>query len=512
MDEPERSESPRRLRDGGPVGAAPAGDRDGTRASRPVNRDPAAVAIGNASLLSAGYVLLGWRWRAAGVGLVTFVLVLILATAVRTVWFEFVVLGWWLALIVHGWLLAGGWPRRRRRTGNRSRLITALALALPVLVAFALLRFDVARINGDVASAVRDGDCARATAALDDRSPADYLADAPGAVHGRSTGRACAQIATAADQLNLALGGDGDALTKGLGGLRTVLAQEPGHEAMVDRTLDSFLGHLPVPNACDTETILDGLRGQGSAAGDRLARAAGVVPRLAPAAIVGCGDSRMASSDWEQARTEYGRPLERYPGDPLAVRATDGVRKAGQQIELAQVRGLLGGAGSGTGAGGGGAQPAYCANPAPYSGAAPGTGGGLHPALLVGDNTYVGKLPAEWWRTDVADAALVVCAGAKEMGDTVRSCSYSSTFNPFGAGQSVAFHKIAIPVKVIEVLTGHVVSDQRVQVNGASCPETVHYTTSTILDTGPPPDMYVDASDDAVVGGVRAALGPVIAP
>ncbi|OHV39241.1 hypothetical protein BCD49_12265 [Pseudofrankia sp. EUN1h] len=488
--------------DGGRPGAAPAGAAADPRGSLPLNRHPLAVAIGNASLLCVGYVMLGWRRRAVAVGLVTFVLVIVLATAVRTGWFEVVFAAWWLALVVHGWLLAGGWPRRRRRAGGRARLVTALAFALPMLAAVALLRLDVAGINSDLAGAVRDGDCPRATAALDERSAAHYLADPPGAAQGDVTGRACAQIQNADAQFDAALGADDGALTQGFSDLSGVLADMPGHERMVDRVLDGFLDRLPVSDACDTVKILDGLRAR-KPTGDRLDRAAGVVPRLAPAAIVGCGDSLLAASDWEPARTEYQRLLDQYPGDKLASKATDGIRKAGQQIELAHVRDLLG---TGTG----GTQPAYCSGPAPYSGAAPYRGGSPNRALVRGDNTYVGKLPPEWFTNDVADAVVVVCAGDKEYGDTVRSCSYESTFSPFG--QSVAFKKIAIPIKVIEVQTGRVVSDLRVQINGASCPASISYTTSGYIDTGPPSQMYVDASDDAIAGGVRAALGPVIAP
>ncbi|ONH30903.1 hypothetical protein BL253_11955 [Pseudofrankia asymbiotica] len=473
------------------------------RGSLPLNRGPLAVAIGNASLLCVGYVMLGWRRLAVAVGLVTFVLVILLATAFQTVWFELVFLAWWLAQIAHSWFLAGGWPRRRRRAGGRTPLITALVLALPVLAAVALLRFDVARINADVAGAVRDGDCARATEALDRRSAAHYLADAPGAVSGDATGKVCARLRAIAAQFDDALDGDKGALAQGFTGLSAILADAPDHERLVDGVLSGFLDRLPVHDACDTETILDGLRAR-KPTGDLLDRASGVVPRLAPAAIVGCGDSLLASSDWEPARTQYQRLLDQYPGDKLAGKATDGIRKATQQVELAHVRELLG-----TGSGGG--QPAYCSNPAPYSGAAPHGGDGPYRTLLRGDNTYVGQLPAEWLTDDVANAVLVVCAGAKEYGDTVRTCSYETHFGVFGS-KDVAFKKIAVPIRVYEVQTGRLVSDLRVQVNGPNCPSTISYTSYGYVDTGPPSEMYVDASDADVTAAVRGALAPVIAP
>ncbi|WP_083418283.1 hypothetical protein [Pseudofrankia sp. BMG5.36] len=503
MDLPERPDSSNAPGNGGRTGAGPAGDSPDQRGSLPPSRSPLAVAIGNASLLCVGYVMLGWRRRAAAVGLVTLVLVILLASAIQTVWFELVFLAWWLALVAHGWFLAGGWPRRRRRAGGRTRLVTALALALPVLAAVVLLRLDVARINSDLAGAVRDGDCGKATAALDRRSAAHYLADSPGAASGDATGRVCARLRVAAAQFDDALDGDKSALTQGFSGLSGVLADAPGHERLVEGVLSGFLDRLPVHDACDTETILDGLRAR-KPTGDMLDRATGVVPRLAPAAIVGCGDSLLASSDWEPARTQYQRLLDQYPGDKLAGKATDGIRKATQQVELAHVRELLG-----TGSGGG--QPAYCTNPAPYSGAAPHGGDGPYRTLLRGDNTYVGQLPAEWLTDDVADAVLVVCAGAKEYGDTVRTCSYETSFGVFGS-KDVAFKKIAVPVRVYEVQTGRLVSDLRVQVNGPNCPSTISYTTYGSFDTGPPSEMYVDASDADVTAAVRGALAPVIDP
>jgi hypothetical protein len=69
-------------------------------AARP--RDPLAVAVANASLLGIGYLLLGRRQLAAVAVLITAVLVAMLATVNRTLWFEILVLAWWVAQIAHG--------------------------------------------------------------------------------------------------------------------------------------------------------------------------------------------------------------------------------------------------------------------------------------------------------------------------------------------------------------------------------------------------------------------------
>ncbi|WP_051466417.1 tetratricopeptide repeat protein [Pseudofrankia saprophytica] len=462
-----------------------------------------AIAVANASLLCVGYVRLGWRKRALAVGLVTLTLVILLGTAFRTVWFEIVFVVWWFAQVAHGWFLAGGWPRRRPRARVRAGLRPALALALPLLLFVSLLRLDVARINGDVAAAVRDGDCARATKALDRRTWAHYLVDGPGAVRSDSTGPVCSRIEIADGQFDAVLRGDEAALTLGFDGLADVLADAPGHEHMVDAVLDRFLDRLPLRDSCYTVTILDRLRAR-KPTGDLLDRAGGTVPRLAPAAIVDCGDSLLASQKWEPARTTYQRLLDEYPGDKLAGRATDGARKAGQQIELAHVRELLKTGAQGTPSG-------YCAGPAPYSGAAPYGGDGPYRTLFIGGSKYLNGLPAEWSTHDIADAVLAVCAGGKGYGDATRSCSYESrpgSDGPF----TVTFHKIAISVKVYEVRTARLVSDIRLQVDGVSCPSNIFWGSFSYEESRAPGDMFVRVSDDEIAATVRDALKPVIDP
>src|SRR5205809_338768 len=56
--------------------------------------DPLAVALGNASLLSVGYLILGRRKLAVAAGLVTIALVSVLVSVARP-WCQVVVLVWW---------------------------------------------------------------------------------------------------------------------------------------------------------------------------------------------------------------------------------------------------------------------------------------------------------------------------------------------------------------------------------------------------------------------------------
>src|SRR4051794_26305915 len=97
------------------------GMADATRAGP----DPLAVALGNASLLSVGYLMLGRRVLAFGAGVVTLLLISVLVSVARS-WCEFVVLLWWAAVIAHGWFLAGG--RTHRVTVRGQRLVAFGAL------------------------------------------------------------------------------------------------------------------------------------------------------------------------------------------------------------------------------------------------------------------------------------------------------------------------------------------------------------------------------------------------
>jgi hypothetical protein len=470
---------------------------------RPVNNDPVAVALGNASLLNVGYLMLGRRGLAALTGLVTLVLLIILGTAARTLWFEIVVLLWWFTLVAHGWYLAGGWPRRRRRAGSRSRLFLGVAFFLPVLVADTLLRVHVASINRRVTAAVRTGDCPRATAALDDRWAGDYLADAPGTVRGAGTGRVCGRLGDTAGRLDaVATNGDPSSLPPALKDLSAVLAARPDHGRMVLRTLDDFLGRLPLSNPCDTVKVLDTLGAYSTRDAVRdQARAA--VPRLAPSALLGCGDREFQAKDWNGAKSSFQRLLDEYPKSPLLPKAFGGLVAANRAIELDHVRAALGA----------GPDTSYCSDPVTWSGATQYRAASPNRAVLHGQNTYTNQLPGDWLVDDVAKAPLVICVSPKEYGDVVQSCDYDSDARTsvFGT-RTVSFHKVAVPIRVVEVLTGRVVADLRVQVTGASCPSVINYTTLGYFDTGPSPDMYVDVPDSTVSTAVRDALAPVINP
>lgn len=454
-------------------------------------RDPLAVALGNASLLSAGYWLLGRRVLAVITTLVTVGLILILALAAKTLWFEFVVAGWWVALIVHGWFLAGG-KLGAAPHARRHRLI-ALGLAVVVLAAFGVMRWDSARVDQQVAAARADGDCARAQEVLDGRWFGHNVANAPLFVEGDVTGRACEILGSAAADFDTALSSDTDALAAAYDDLATVLRDHPGHEEMVAVVLDRFLEKLPVDDNCGTATITDWLDERDDPR-SLVGRIDGVVTKVAPTALVGCGDDLMANQSWELARDRYQQLLDDYPDHELVAKATEGVTLATQQIELAKVVALLQTPNAET-------QPEYCNNPAPYSAAQPYSRPGPNPAMMYG-NGFVNRVPAEWKATDAAKAVTVVCAGETGFGTFVEGCPYTPITGP-GGTHWVTFHRIAIPVRVFEIRTGKLVNEITVEIGGAACPDILEF--SGLL---PPSQTHVAASDADVHAGFRGLIFP----
>ena len=472
-----------------PDGAGEADAPDGPDRARAADRT--AVALGNASLLGVGYLMLRRRVLALAAVAGTTVLV---AQLVRTASpsYEVAVVVWWAAVVVHGWFLARGGGGRvtvRRRRGQR---LVALGITLPLLLAVGLLRLDAFRIGRSVTEARESGDCAGVSKAQDGVWFGPRLADAPLTARGDEAVAACDRLRTAGAELRTALTGDTGALTEGFDTLASVLAED-GNEKTAEATLNGFLGGLPAKDPCDTATVTDWLRDR-KWSHDLLQRSADAAGRTEPAALVGCGDDLLADSAWEEARTYYDRLLIRYPGSDLADRARKGARKAALSIELANVRGLLS-AETGT-------QPEYCSNPAKYSGAKP-MGKGTNPALFYTSDQYgttsdyPKQFPGSWKADDATDAVLVVCMGEGTFGDSVETCPYRSEAT--GAVGYKSFHRIEIPVKVYELHTGKLVADRKVQVSGTSCPSTIYAAEGS-------GSMYVDPSKS----DVRSAFRPLV--
>lgn len=460
-------------------------------------RDPVATGIANASLLGVGYAMLNRRWLALLAGVVTLVLVVVLASVVKALWFEVVLVVWWVAVIGHGWLLAERGPRPADPGAVRGQRFVGLAFALPVILAVGLLRFDAARIEQDVADAKDAGNCAAALDALDGRWVGHRIADAPGTAEGDDTVKACGLLHQAAADLDRSLAGDPDAVRAGIDGIEEVVDEFPGHDEMARVVLAGFLDQLPTDNPCETTALTEWLdRSQDHRV---LARAADAVPEIEPEALVECGDQLMSDSDWPLAREHYQQLLDQYPDHDLTTRAQEGVTAATQAIELANVRTLLAPDYAG-------ALPEYCTSPAPYSGAP--AYGSVRPdkALVYGTDEYSARLPAEWKAADPADAVLVICAQPSGYGTPVETCPYESS-SPFGF-TDVTFKRIAIPVRAFELRTGRLVTDVTVEIGGASCPEVLEYTSFGTVDLGPPSEVYVTPADPDVHAGFTSLINP----
>ncbi|MFD5482447.1 hypothetical protein [Streptomyces hawaiiensis] len=456
----------------------------------PAPADPPAVALGNASLLGIGYLLLRrWRWAAIA-ALGTFVLLGLTARTAET-WCEILLLLWWAAGVAHGWFLARRHPERAVRSGQRAG---TLALALVVVLTAVLLRADAYGIEDRVTEAREAGDCEAAVAAQGEVGRGHRLAGAPVVEPGDAVVDACHRLDGAAALLaRAARRGNTEDLGRGFGTLAGVL-EEPGNEQTVATVLDTFLDGLPTDDSCDTAALTAWLRDRGPSH-DVLDRSAGTAARTEPAALVGCGDHLMAEDAWQQARTHYRRLLDTYPGDARTGEARDGLREATLALELDRVRGLVEDASD--------ARSGYCDQPAKYGGAPPFRKGSGR-ALFLGDTEYTGKLPGSWRTGDPAKASLVVCADEAENGAAVQTCPYENDKSAYLPHQ-VTFYKVKIPLKVYELRTGKRLDPRSVQIGGTSCPRVLHYRSYGTYDLGPG-DQFVSTS----TSGVRNAFRPVV--
>jgi hypothetical protein len=489
MDRPTYEPDPYRPPAGPPAAPEPPEPPEPPRTPAP--SDPLAVALGNASLLGIGYLLLGHR-RPAAIALLGTGMLLNLTTRTAATWCEVLLLLWWAAGIAHGWFLA---RRRAEHVVRRGQRAGALAVTVAVLLTAVLLRVDAYGIEDRVNEAREDGDCRAAVAAQGEVWSGHRLAGAPVVEPGDAVVEACHRLERAASTLAGA-GRDGNTedLERGFGILAEVL-REPGNEKTVQTVLDGFLDALPTDDdSCTTADITDWLSDR-EPTRDVLDRSADTATRTEPAALVGCGDDLMAEDDWDQARSRYQHFLDTYPDDARADQARSGVKKATLAIELDQVRRLTESTYD--------AESGYCATPAKYSGAPP-YHKGSNRALFLGDAEYTDQLPGNWSTDDPAKAALVVCADTAENGAAVETCDYendTSEYLPY----AVTFHKVKIPLKVYELRTGKRVDPRQVQISGTSCPNTLYYEYYGTYDYGPGDQLVTTAKSD-----VRDAFRPVV--
>lgn len=455
----------------------------------PAPCDPVAVALGNASLLGIGYLLLR-RWKPAAFTLIGAVWLLDLTASNAETWCEILLLLWWAAGIGHGWFLA---RRRAEHVVRRGQRAGTLAVTLAVLLTAVLLRVDAYGIEDRVTEAREGGDCGTAVAAQGEVWWGHRLAGAPVVEPGDAVVEACHRLERAASTLAAGRSGSIEDLERGFGILAGVL-NEPGNEKTVQTVLDDFLDGLPTEDSCTTADITEWLRGR-EPTRDVLDRSADTAARTEPAALMGCGDDLMDEDDWQQARAHYQHLLDEYPDDARTGQARSGVKKAGLAIELDKVRGLVADTTS--------TSTGYCDAPAKYSGAPP-YRKGFNRALFLGDSEYTDQLPGGWRTGDPTKAALVVCADTAKNGAAVDTCYYENDKSEYFP-HSVTFYKVKIPLKVYELRTGKRVDPRAVQISGGSCPSVLHYTYYGSYDYGPGDEFVSTAKSD-----VRDAFWPVV--
>ncbi|MGZ0153305.1 hypothetical protein ACXJJ3_40010 [Kribbella sp. WER1] len=455
-------------------------------------RDPLAVALGNASLLGLGYFLIR-RWVFAVAGLLGTALLVVLLCTQRKTGYEFALIAWGVLQVVHGWFLA---QRHPVRAANLTKRLVALGVTLAVFAGVAFARYDAHRIDKDAVAARDAGDCPGVQAAQAKYNVAHRIGDAPRTVRVETDTKACDKIDAAAAVLRSARPeADTARLQIGFEMLAAVVAQ-PHQQATTRTALNEFLHGLPLKDACQTVTITEWLRGRAKA-GNLLDEAKQIVPKIEPNALVGCGDAKLAKSDWTGARSTYALLVQRYPHAKQADRARAGLKKADYEIlqaqiqaELARVRGLVSSGG-------------YCATPAKYS-PAPKLRSGVNRAVFEGGTNYTSKLPSQWKGTTADNAAMVICAGKDTQGSAVRTCDYTAP-SAVGGRIAVTFHKISVPVQVYELRTGRLITRTAVQIDGSACPATIYYTTFHGFGI-PDQDQYVRATNATV----QAAFRPLV--
>jgi hypothetical protein len=495
-------------------------------------------------MLGVGYLLLRKPVFAVVNWVATIVLVVLLLTVERGGWVQVVALLVWLAAIAHGWFLASRQPQPQQPPAAPGspwpQRVAAIVVTAIVVVPLALFRVDAWRIESAAAEAHRADDCEQTLSRLDGLwaghrlvDPSLVNQDAPASAaacrllltaerqesqgdrlqaaatledyrtlpaalwQGAASRRDELVLAQAESELEKALTGDTDQLSAGFEHLATVLDRSPSRAQDVEDALDGFLDGLPVEDPCVTTTITNWLGGR-TASNDELDRSGDIVPRIAPAAIVGCADRHLSAKDPETARARYRQLLSEYPSNELAARAKQGEHKATLAIQLADVRQLLNVEVIDE-------QPRYCENPAPYGGAKPyrGKGKGPYRTLLFGQDDHRKQLPVSWRAKGAADAVLVVCAGELEFGSFTDFCSYNREDGTPGS-YDVSYFKRKIPVYVYEVRTGKLVTKGSVQIDGSSCPDRLFASIST----GPDPQQYVSSSK----GDIRSAYKRLIDP
>ncbi|MFC9691206.1 hypothetical protein ACFTSF_21820 [Kribbella sp. NPDC056951] len=446
--------------------------------------DRLAAALGNASLLGVGYMLLR-RWRLAiAAQVITVALVLILVSQ-KALWCEIALAVWWVAVVVHGWTAAGK-PGTRP---VREQRVMALCVTVPVLLAGGFFRYDAAGIQRDVAEARAAGDCAGVTAAQSKARYGDRVADAPGIEKLGADVEACAELREIARMLPGTLPGHTNLLAEQFEKLDAVLAK-PGQDKTVEKVLDEYLGSLTAQSPCNTVKLATWLRDRQKTR-NILDKAGPVGDGLVPGNQFACAQSEAKAAQWRAASYRYRELIARYPKAPVTSKARAALVVATLKVQLLDIRGLID---SGE----------YCAKPAAYGGA-PRYRGGVNRALILGaQEGYASQLPSQWKTTVPTNASVVICTEEVEDGPAIRTCPYVREGYNFDFYRT--FRKVVVPVKVYAMRTGRLVKAAKVVIDGPACPA-VYTDSSGLL---PIAGETISTPVEPTAANIRAAFQPLL--
>lgn len=483
----------------------------------PLKRSPAAAALGNASLLGVGYLVLGRRRLAAATAVGSALLVIVLAAAGPPAWpWRIALLLWWIAGIAHAWLLARGaiGGAGPAPLGRRRRAVAAVA-GVAVMALTMLIAIDARRIGAEAAAAQESGECVDARDAIDgfgtfhkiidgllavgldeeseacghlinaiDTAESDpfeasqylaaYIEHPGGRWEGASDLRSDLMLEAAAASFEEAVTGGRPSVEAAFHLLTEVVETSPDRADRAHEVVDDFLASFPHDaDPCRVMATTDWL-GEAPDVAAAFEAATAAVPEIAPGAILGCGDAHLEESAWGLARDAYEQLLVEYPDHELTGQAQDGA-------ELADVRGRLDGW----------PEtdlekdlPAYCDDPVPYSKAPAYSGSGPHAMAVFGTRVWHHYMPASWLAEDITDAALVVCFGEDDFGTELATCHYEGGF-------TVPHHAQRLELDVYSVRTGREVYSGFIEVGG-EC------QSHTYLTDGAAPEkvrVHVDDED-----------------
>ncbi|MFB6721235.1 hypothetical protein ACFCV3_13780 [Kribbella sp. NPDC056345] len=446
--------------------------------------DRLAAAVGNASLLGIGYLLLR-RWRLAIAAQLMAVALVALLLVEKALWCEIALAVWWVAVVVHGWTAAG---KPGTRSVREQRLI-ALGVTIPVLLTGVFFRVEAAGIQREVAEARAAGDCAGITAAQQKVRYGDRIADAAGIDRLDVDVDACAQLQEIARMLQGTLPGHTNLLAEQFEKLTAVLAK-PGHDKTVEKVLDEYLGSLSKQSSCDTVKLATWLRDRQKTQ-NVLDKAGPVGDGLVPGSQFACAQSEAKAAQWRAASYRYRELIARYPKASVTSKARAALVVATLQVQLLDIRNLID-AGE------------YCDKPAAYGGA-PRYRRGVNRALFLGEtNPHIARLPRQWMTDVPTNASVVICTGALEDGPAIRTCPYTRE------GQTYTFYrtfrKVVVPVKIYAMRTGRLVKNAKVAIDGEACPLVYTDTSGLLPLVGSTISTPVEPSD----ANVRAAFQPLL--